>query len=110
MKSVTSYVYSSRRPRKWATNANRDPSCSGRGVFHSPDSVFPYHSVAFDGSESYAATSAIGRSIVVSVTTSTGMGASRGLRLAKLVEPVTRQLGWIVRRRLPRQSGLQPRQ
>src|SRR5215510_10174663 len=74
--SVTSYMYSSRRPRKRATHANHDPSYNGGGVFQSAEMMLTYHSGAFDGSEAYDATSAIGRSIVVSVTTSTGIGAS----------------------------------
>src|SRR6266478_2075064 len=49
-KSTISYVYASRRPRKCATNAIRDPTASGGGVFHSTDLMLMYHSGAFAGS------------------------------------------------------------
>lgn len=48
--SMSSYVYASRRPRKCATNATRDPTASGGGVFHSTDLMFTYHSGACEGS------------------------------------------------------------
>src|SRR5437899_5875440 len=70
--SRTSYVYESRLPRNCATNANRDPTLRGRGVFHSTDLMFSYQSGALSGSATYPATSSRGRSILISVLTSTG--------------------------------------
>src|SRR5687768_1054476 len=54
----------------------REPTASGRGVFHSTLLMFSYHSRALSGSDVYAATSARGRSISVSVRTSTGLLAT----------------------------------
>src|SRR5262245_9513270 len=62
--SRISYVYVSRRPRKVAMNAMRDPTASGRGVSHSTDLMFEYHEVVLSGSAAYAATSRRGRGIV----------------------------------------------
>ena len=75
--SRISYVYSSRRPRKFATNATREPTRSGGSVFHSTALMFTYHLGAFSTSLTYAATSARGRAISVSVTTSTAMGRGK---------------------------------
>src|SRR5215831_88067 len=71
--STTSYVYASRRPRKWATNARREPRATGGGVFHSTALMFTYHAGALDGSPAYAATWSGGRAITISVTTSTAI-------------------------------------
>src|SRR5918994_2462652 len=68
--SLTSYTYDSRRPRNRATKAHLDPIAAGRGVSHSTDSMFAYHSVALSGSEEYAATSPRARPISISVVTS----------------------------------------
>jgi hypothetical protein len=38
-----------RRPRNRATKAIREPSTAGRGVRHSTDLMFVYHSVAWSG-------------------------------------------------------------
>src|SRR4051812_23740037 len=56
-------------------NASREPTLSGGGVFHSTALMFTYQSGALSGSLAYAATSARGRSMVVSLTTSTATRA-----------------------------------
>ena len=71
--STISYVYASRRPRKCATNATRDPTASGGEVIHSTDLMLTYQFGAFPGSLAYAETFSMGASIVISVTTSTGI-------------------------------------
>lgn len=43
------YVYSRRRPRKCATNATREPTCSGGGVLHSTDPMLAYQASALSG-------------------------------------------------------------
>ena len=48
--SVTSYVYSSRLPRKRATKASLVPTAAGGGERHSTRSMFSYHSGALSGS------------------------------------------------------------
>src|SRR5687768_7809976 len=71
--STISYVYSRRRPRNSAMNATREPTRIGGAVFHSTDLMFTYQSGARDGSPAYAATSATGLLMTMSVITSTGM-------------------------------------
>src|SRR5262249_8204926 len=71
--STISDVYARRRPRTGPQSATREPSASGGGVCHSTDSMFTYHVGALSGSRAYAATAATGRSMTISVTTSTGM-------------------------------------
>lgn len=51
----------------------RDPAASGPSPSGWTSLMLSYHSGAFAGSEAYAATSARGRSIAISVTTSTGI-------------------------------------
>src|SRR6476620_2894628 len=48
-----------------------EPTATGGGVRHSTESMFTYHSGAFVGSPAKAATSATGRRITVSLSTST---------------------------------------
>src|SRR5262245_49161430 len=69
--STISYVYASRRPRKCATKATLEPSCTGGRVFHSTDLIFAYQLGAFSGSDAYADTSSGDRSIMTSLQTST---------------------------------------
>src|SRR5579859_4922562 len=75
-RSTTSYVYANRRPRNRATKSIRDPTATVCGVCQTTDSMFTYQSGACDGSPAYAATSAHGRSITISVTTSTATTTS----------------------------------
>src|SRR3954447_16360677 len=49
----------------------REPTAAGGGVSHWTDAMFLYQAVALAGSAAYAATSARGRAISISVTTST---------------------------------------
>jgi hypothetical protein len=51
-------------------------------VTYSTESMFAYQAGAFDGSVAYPATSATGRSTVISVDTSTGITFSRPVRAA----------------------------
>src|SRR5262249_42729940 len=69
--SVTSYVYSSRRPMNRATKATRDPTARGGGVSHSTRSMFSYQAVALSGSAAYPATASRGRATTTSLSTST---------------------------------------
>src|SRR5438309_11639836 len=71
-RSTISYVYARRRPRNWATKDSQAPTPSGGAVFHSTALMLTYHSGALDGSAAYAATLPRGRSITISVRTSTG--------------------------------------
>ena len=71
-------MYASRRPRKCATNAIRDPTWTGGSVSHSTDLMFWYHAVTLSGSDAKAATSARGRSMSTVVTTSTCMHVMLG--------------------------------
>src|SRR5437899_12505825 len=48
----------------------REPTRTGGSVFQSTDSMFAYHSGAWDGSAAYPATWSRGRSITISVMTS----------------------------------------
>src|SRR5262249_34490679 len=72
VRSAISYVYERRRPGNRATNRTREPTARGGGVAHSTDSMFSYQAVALSGSAANAATTARGRSISISVRTSTG--------------------------------------
>src|SRR5215208_5462606 len=67
---------------KRATNSSSVPTASGRGVRHTTESMFSYQRVALSGSHANAATSARGRAISISVTTSTLTGYDRIARLA----------------------------
>src|SRR5882672_2091680 len=78
--STISYVYASRRPRKCATKAIREPTAIGGDVFHSTALILTYHSGAFVGSAAYAATRSTGAAISMSVTTSTAMSITPRLR------------------------------
>src|SRR4051812_23004968 len=53
-----------------------DPTRTGGSVRHCTESMLAYHSGARDGSPAYAATSAQGRSITISVRTSTAIRSS----------------------------------
>ena len=68
---MISYVYANRRPRKCATKSTREPTRARRGVFHSTDLMFSYHSGALSGSAAYRATSSTGRLMTTVFTTST---------------------------------------
>jgi hypothetical protein len=61
---------------KRATKAIREPAATGRGVSHSTSSMFSYQAAALSGSDANAATCARGRSISISVVTSTDMPRS----------------------------------
>ena len=63
--------YASRLPRNSATTAIREPMRIGGSDLHSTDLMLAYQRGAFSGRVAKAATSALGRSIVVSVATST---------------------------------------
>ena len=56
---------------KRATKAIREPTASGGGVTQLTDAMFTYHAGALDGSPANLATSVCGRSISISVRTST---------------------------------------
>lgn len=59
--------------RNCATKAMRDPTRNGGDVSHSTALMLTYQLGAFDGSTAYAATSARGRAMTMSVVTSTPM-------------------------------------
>ena len=50
------YVGEPRRPRNTATNATREPTANGGGVFHSTDLISSYQAVVLSMSGVYAAT------------------------------------------------------
>ena len=85
-------------PEECATKAMRDPTVAGAGVFHSTDLMFSYHFGALPGSAANPATSAIGRSTTISVSTSTGKRAPPGPALAS-------SAGVTVSRRYVQQGG-----
>ena len=64
-------MYARRLPRNCASNAILEPIWTGFGVCQRTDWIFAYHVVALSGSAAKAATSARGRSISISVVTST---------------------------------------
>src|SRR5688572_11933621 len=68
--STISYVYSRRRPRNFATNATRAPVRNIETPFHSTAVMFLYQRGAFSGFAAKAATSDMGRSIVIEDETS----------------------------------------
>jgi hypothetical protein len=74
--SMISYVYANRRPRKCATKSIREPTYTGRGVFHSTDLMFRYHRGALSGSAAYRETSSTARLMTTVFNTSTVMAIS----------------------------------
>jgi hypothetical protein len=53
---------------KLATNATRDPTLAGGGVFHSTDSMLTYHSGALSGLAASTATASRGRRMTISLS------------------------------------------
>src|SRR5918994_6495758 len=82
-RSTISYVYASRRPRKRATKSILEPTAIGGGVCQETDSMLAYQSGALLGSAAYAATWPLGRSMMISVTTSTAIVAHRASRVLR---------------------------